>query len=250
MATRARHDRLVALDGREVRVAVRESARARRARLWVGPHHPPRLVVPRGASDAAIDGFLHVQAGWLERQLRHARAVEERPSQLGLDRPGVVWDLGSALPVSRRPAGRAVAELRAGVLQVGGCVESAAGAVDRWYRRQARLRVEEIAGEEAARLGLAYAGVTIRDPRTRWGSCSSRGTLSFSWRLLLPPREVLEYVVVHELCHLRQRNHSKAFWRLVDEALPGWRARAGWLREHQHELQRYRPAIAVGGSHR
>jgi predicted metal-dependent hydrolase len=106
--------------------------------------------------------------------------------------------------------------------------------------------ITEAARREAARLGLEYAAIAIRDQRTRWGSCSRRGTLSFSWRLLLAPAEVLEYVVVHELCHLREPNHSQAFWLVLDAARPGWQVQARWLREHGQELQDYRPAAALG----
>jgi len=124
-------------------------------------------------------------------------------------------------------------------------VERAAAAIERWYRRQARQRVLDVAEREADRLGVEFKSVGIRDPRTRWGSCSSRGNLSFSWRLLLAPPEVLEYVVVHELLHLREPNHTKAFWRLVETARPGWQQQARWLREHGQELHGYTPASAL-----
>ena len=113
------------------------------------------------------------------------------------------------------------------------------GAIDRWYRREARRLVEAAVAREAARLGVECERIAVRDQRTRWGSCSTRGTLSFSWRLALAPPEVLEYVVVHELLHLREHNHSRAFWALLDEHRPGWRGQAAWLREHGEELQAY-----------
>ncbi|MDQ3823259.1 MAG: M48 family metallopeptidase, partial [Actinomycetota bacterium] len=95
---------------------------------------------------------------------------------------------------------------------------------------------------EAARLGVAYERIAIRDQRTRWGSCSRRGTLSFNWRLVLAPTGVLEYVVVHELCHLREPNHSRRFWALLESARPGYRAERQWLRRHGWELLAYRAA--------
>jgi predicted metal-dependent hydrolase len=105
---------------------------------------------------------------------------------------------------------------------------------------EARVAVRELvsalAEEEAERLGVAYRRIRIGGQRTLWGSCSTRGTLSFNWRLVLTPFDVLDYVVVHELCHLRVPDHSRRFWALVERRRPGWREQRGWLREHGPEL--------------
>ncbi len=109
-------------------------------------------------------------------------------------------------------------------------------------RRRARSLVTAAAEREAPRLDVEWRRIRIGDQRSRWGSCSSRGTLSFNWRLALTPAAVLDYVVVHELCHLREPNHSPRFWRLVEAARPGWREQRAWLREHGPELLAYVPA--------
>jgi predicted metal-dependent hydrolase len=106
----------------------------------------------------------------------------------------------------------------------------------------AREVISALAEEEAERLGVAYRRIRIGDQRTLWGSCSSAGTLSFNWRLLLAPLEVLDYVVVHELCHLRVPNHSKSFWALVERSRPGWRKQRDWLRDRGPELLALRGA--------
>jgi predicted metal-dependent hydrolase len=170
--------------------------------------------------------------------------VAARPGALGLDRPGLAWVGGKPLPIVAGAGSRPVARLRGGRVLVGGPTEEAAPALERWYRREARHRLAAAVGRESARLGLRPRGLTVRDPRTRWGSCSSRGSLSFSWRLLVAPPEVLDYVVIHELCHLRELNHSLAFWRLLDAARPGWRDQAAWLAEHGLELGSYAPRPA------
>lgn len=85
--------------------------------------------------------------------------------------------------------------------------------------------------------GGEYTSITIRDQKTRWGSCSGRGTLSFNWRLILAPPEILDYVVVHELCHLTHMNHSKEFWGLVSKVLPDYKVRRKWLKENGHTLR-------------
>ena len=111
---------------------------------------------------------------------------------------------------------------------------------------EARSAVRELVGmlieEEAPVLGVEPKRVQIRDQRSRWGSCSTRGTLSFNWRLVLAPLEVLDYVVVHELCHLREPNHSRRFWKLVEARRPAWRLQRDWLHEHGPELLAFRPA--------
>jgi predicted metal-dependent hydrolase len=194
-----------------------------------------QVTVPRGTGERALRRFLDESTSWIARRLDEER---ERASlhALGLAQPGTAWFAGERL-VIRRVDGRPGAARRGSILVVGG--PDPVAAIERWYRREARRLVETAAEREAARLGLSYARISVRDQRTRWGSCSTLGTLSFSWRLALAPPEVLEYVVVHELLHLREHNHSRAFWRLLDEHRPGWRAQAGWLRKHGEELQAY-----------
>lgn len=108
-------------------------------------------------------------------------------------------------------------------------------------RIAARELVSALAEEEADELGVAYRQIRIGSQRTLWGSCSPRGVLSFNWRLVLAPFEVLDYVVVHELCHLRALDHSRRFWNLVEGRRPNWRKQRDWLREYGAELLAFRP---------
>jgi predicted metal-dependent hydrolase len=114
-------------------------------------------------------------------------------------------------------------------------------------REEARVAARELVGMvvEGAEpeLGVEHKAIRIRDQKTLWGSCSPRGTLSFNWRLALAPFEVLDYVVVHELCHLREPNHSRRFWSLVEQHRPRWREQRNWLHEHGAELLAFRPAL-------
>ena len=109
-------------------------------------------------------------------------------------------------------------------------------------RNRAREVVSALAEREAERLGVAYRRIRIGGQRTLWGSCSARGTLSFNWRLVLAPPKVVDYVVVHELCHLLVPNHSPSFWSLVERHRPGWREQRAWLREYGPELLAFSPA--------
>ncbi len=108
-------------------------------------------------------------------------------------------------------------------------------------RTAARELVSTLAEEHGDRIGVEYRRIRIGGQRTLWGSCSPRGTLSFNWRLVLAPLEVLDYVVVHELCHLRVPNHSRGFWALVERHRQHWRQERDWLRDYGPELLAFRP---------
>jgi len=110
-------------------------------------------------------------------------------------------------------------------------------------RKEARARISLIAQSEAAALGVTYKRLTVRDQRSRWGSCSSNACLSFNWRLVLAPHDVLDYVVVHEVCHLVELNHSARFWKLVEKRRPDYRDSKRWLDEHGWEILAYRPPL-------
>ena len=189
-------------------------------------------------------------------------------SNVDLRRKGVIWLDGEAIPVERNGAERAVARLRepagdsvpvvaalfgddllpertpSGTLMVGGRrKKDSLEAIDRWYRRQARERIETVTAIEGERLDLHPAKISIRDQKTRWGSCSTSGTLSFNWRLVIGPGHALRYVVIHELIHIEHHNHSRRFWAALTEALPDWKRSAVWLRANERALTAYRPRI-------
>jgi predicted metal-dependent hydrolase len=110
--------------------------------------------------------------------------------------------------------------------------------LERWYRGEARRIIGLRVREFAASIGVTYTRLTIRDGRSRWGSCSSLGGLNFSWRLILAPPAVLDYVVIHELAHRRELNHSPRFWAIVAAYCPDYRTHQHWLKEHGAALQR------------
>ncbi|WP_242941279.1 M48 family metallopeptidase [Lacrimispora sphenoides] len=113
-------------------------------------------------------------------------------------------------------------------------------AVKLWYRREARGYLEAKAATWSAIMNVDYGKIAIRDQATRWGSCSARGNLNFNWRLVLLPEELADYVVVHELAHRIQMNHSNAFWEIVERELPDYRLRRRELRRYEGEIyQKY-----------
>jgi predicted metal-dependent hydrolase len=108
--------------------------------------------------------------------------------------------------------------------------------LERWYRAQAAGLIGERAAALSAQMCVAYRRLTIRGQRTRWGSCSAKGNLSFNWKLMMAPQPVIDYVIIHELAHLKHMNHSKGFWDLVARHCPRWRERRKWLKEHEMRL--------------
>ena len=238
-AVRAAPARVLLVGGREVELRVRRSARARRLRLVVRPAEPLEVVLPRRAVLADVEPFLVLNRRWLEDKIRWATELSELPPALDVSRPNVLWVRGEPIPVIRRPVARPGASLVGGRVVVSG--PEPASAIDRWYRREARAALT--AAAEAVRMGLPYRSISVRDPRTRWGSCSHRGDLSFSWRLILAPARVLNHVVTHEMCHLRHPNHGPKFRRALDDAEPDWREPDRWLSDHGHELRRYTPLL-------
>jgi len=194
-----------------------------------------RLTVPPRASATQIESFLRASSGWVDEQ--RARLAPSAPPLADGDRLAY---LDEVLHLEVRPAVR-----RAGVARDGSrlvVTTPDAGGIDArveaWYRREAGALIAPRARERAAALGASVARVAIRDPRSRWGSCSSAGTLSFSWRLLLAPERVLDYVVTHEVCHLRRPDHSPAFWALVAETFPDHDEARRWLRREGASLHR------------
>lgn len=118
--------------------------------------------------------------------------------------------------------------------------------LEKRYRNSARVLFTQRVEYYHTYTGGIYTSITIRDQKSRWGSCSSRGTLSFNYRLVFAPPKVLDYVVVHELCHLTHMNHSKDFWSMVAGVMPEYKEYKKWLREHGQELTLEKHLIRQG----
>jgi predicted metal-dependent hydrolase len=112
--------------------------------------------------------------------------------------------------------------------------------VGAFVKTLARERLAAASDRYARQVGRAFSGITLRDPRSRWGSCTAEGALMYSWRLAMAPPDVLDYVAAHEVAHLVEMNHSAAFWAVVARLRPDWKVQRDWLRGQGAELQAYR----------
>ena len=111
--------------------------------------------------------------------------------------------------------------------------------VKAFFKIQAMLHLHQATDRYAAALGKPYGKITLRDTTSRWGSCSSQGNINYSWRLIMAPPDVLNYVVAHEVAHLAEMNHSAQFWAVVERLYPDYAEQRVWLRKHGEDLHRY-----------
>ncbi len=229
-----RHEAL--LDGQVVPYILKRSPRAKCVRLEVRVETGLTVVIPRSYMLEKIPDLLRQKWRWLSRKL--AEYGKGQQSAKSLEDGDTIPYLGRGLEVVIRHSDgesvsieqdRLVVSLRAGNDGLGTVLEQ-------WYRMQATQLIGEKANKLAADLGLKYGRLTIRGQRTRWGSCSPTGNLSFNWKLMMAPELVIDYVILHELAHLKELNHTKRFWQLVGQYCPEWHEHKKWLREHTVEL--------------
>ena len=245
---------LARLPGGDLPYLLRRSPRATRLRVTVHPERGVVVTVPSSARrgwsrpEDVISGFLAEREPWVRRHLAHQAAtrgsLESRPA-LDDGREVPYRGVPHRVRVVQAPAGvRASRVSRVGgeegdellVERTARDTRPTAAILEPWLRARARADLQRAIARHAPALGVHPASVTIRDTTTRWGSCSRRGALSFSWRLVLAPPEALEAVAAHELCHLRVFGHGERFWTLLASRVPAHAAWRRWLRAHAPEL--------------
>lgn len=212
-------------------LVLRRSARARRISLRVSQlDGRVTLTLPNGVADREALAFANRKGAWIRDHLE-ARGGD------------VQMQHGATLPIEGVPCRIVAAPARRVILRPGEIAVPdgpAAPRLQAWLRTHARDRLAAAADHYAVGLGRPYARITLRDTRSRWGSCSCQGALMFSWRLILAPPEVLRYVAAHEVAHLAEMNHSPAFWANVERLYGAYAAPRRWLRQNGADLHRYR----------
>jgi len=204
---------------------VRRSDRARRVRVTVDAVRGVEVVLPRRAPEREAAAAIRELRPWIERRVAELAGARAAVAARG----DTVPYLGRSLALVTDSPRRVRVARRGDVLLVPAGSERVP-ALERWYRRAARIEIEPRLERACAVAGVSYSRLTIRGQRTRWASCSHSGAMSFNWRLLLAPEPVLDYVVWHEVCHLEVMDHSSRFWRLLASRSPGYREQLRWLK--------------------
>lgn len=225
LAPAARAHESVTIGGRAYRVVIARHRRARRYVLRVNDDESLRLTVPRGASIAGGLRFAQTQGDWIGRE-RARRQASREPWRDGT----TLWFRGERARLSVTPT------------EISWASESIARQVD--VRRAVEGHLHALATRElpdrclelASSRRVEIARVSVRNQRSRWGACSARQVITLNWRLLQMPSSVADYVILHELMHVKQPNHSRRFWREVDAVCAWWREAEQWLRRHGREL--------------
>jgi hypothetical protein len=226
---------LLAIDGESVAVTVRLNPRARRIVMRVNPvSGEVTVTAPARVGRAAALAFVRGETGWVRTQRAAA------PGHVALAPGTSVPFLGTPHAVlGANGKGPAPVWREEGVIYVSGRSEHAGRRLKDFFKHAAREEFEQTALRFGAQLGVKPRRITMRDTASRWGSCSSARSLSFSWRLIFAPDYVRDYVVAHEAAHLKEMNHGPRFWALVDGLTPHARKARKWLRDNGRNLLRY-----------
>ncbi len=226
------------VDGVSAPLELRLSPRARRMSLRIDATREVVLVVaPLGVPDADVVRFVGRHVAWVRARL--AAVPPRLPFEDGVEIPILGVPHRICHDPDHRGSTRMVATGWGNELRVGGQPELLARRVETFLKTEAKKMLAARARAKAAMIGARVTGVTVRDTKSRWGSCSATGGLSFSWRLILAPDPVFDYVVAHEVAHLREMNHSVRFWRLCAKLTHNAEGARAWLKVHGARLHRY-----------
>lgn len=225
--------RLILEGNPPVEVTLRRSARARRLSLRISRlDGRASLTLPNRVSEREGMAFLREREDWLRKHLSDIEP--EVATKIG----GTVLFKGQDLPLVAGDVKRA--KLVGGALILPDDPDRVGKRVAAFLKLQARDALADASDRYSAALGKPYGRISLRDTRSRWGSCSSAGDLMYSWRLIMAPPQVLDYVAAHEVAHLQHMDHSARFWAAVERLFPDHKACRAWLRSHGNSLHRVR----------
>jgi len=190
---------------------------------------------PLRASRASIQQFIHEKMDWIKRTREKLGSIVQSPARQYVDGETFLY-LGSSYHLKLVRPQRPSLQFEDGFTLSQTAQKRGEALFTRWYRGQAFEVISERVSQYAKNYGFTPKRVKISSAKTRWGSCSADGTLNFTWRLVMAPLDVIDYVVAHELAHLRIKNHSRKFWNAVEAIYPEYKKHRKWLRENGEKL--------------
>ncbi|WP_262693665.1 M48 family metallopeptidase [Kordiimonas aquimaris] len=233
----------VNISGEQVPLSLRRNARAKRMILRVDRLSGDiKVTLPPRASQKAVRDFIAQHIGWIERERSKQNAALVIANGMLMPFMGAQ----SQLVFSGVPPRKISVENEQ--IVVGGPIDQAPARLERWLRAEAKRVLTTDARDYADQLGVTFQRISIGDMKTRWGSCSSKGTLKFSWRLVLAPEMVRRYVAAHEVAHLLEMNHSERFWQHVAKCMPDFASHRRWLKKEGSQLMDLQFKNLIDGS--
>lgn len=190
---------------------------------------------PKRATLQDIHGFIQEKEKWIERSREKLKAIVTVPKKEFADEENFLF-LGREYELRLVPSQRQTLHFNSGFTLKASARPRGEAVFTKWYKSQASTVFTERVTHYANLHGFSPRQVKVTSAKTRWGSCSANGTINFTWRLVMAPLEVIDYVVIHELVHLRVKNHSPRFWKLVESLCPEFKRHRKWLREHGEKL--------------
>lgn len=215
---------------------IEKSARSQRVRILADQKKGIVVVLPESAHERDAHKFVELQSDWVFRHWRRHERLKQMHGDhlLPLGERPEVWYLGKTYRIQvEQYKGRPSVHFD-GEKVVIQCFDNkdADRLLNRWYTQQARAVIATSLLQYTEKMKVKYQDFVLKDQKTRWGSCSSLGNLYFNWRLIKAPKEVLDYVVVHELAHIKEMNHSDRFWRIVVEYSKDYKKHTKWLKDN------------------
>lgn len=223
------------LEQRQVPVEIKRSPRASRLKLRIDRQAGVVLILPPRASTKEGLAFLKRELPWIAKKM--AKIPDRVPFLPGSKIPL----LGTPHIIVHAPHEHGLVWPEDRQIFVTGQIEHVPRRVKDWLKKAAKDEITPRVFDYTRQIDVTHTGITLRDQKTRWGSCSSAGQLNFSWRLFLMPEFVLDYVVAHEVAHLRYMNHSALFWNVVNDLNSDVKAAKKWLKQHGSAVHQYGP---------
>ncbi len=209
--------------------------RSKRKSVSLTVDNEGKLIVraPKRVTKREINALVEKHAAWIRKKQAEKQKQREALTPHRFLEGELFFFLGEKYPLQLSDAKESNLELRNGRFQLSNFAQTDAKALfEKWYKKEARALFTNRINFYAEEYGFEYAKLKLSSAKTLWGSCSQKGNINLTWRLVMMPPKITDYVIVHELCHLREHNHSKRFWAQVEAILPDYKDRRNWLREN------------------